>query len=221
MAFVTRPVQEILGQHPGYGFAGVGVSTAIGTRSVPRCAPRRRRRGCSRPVMTRSGRPRTCGSGLFATEAIASIGQSVAHAVSAVEHDVAHIVHQVVHAASPAPPAGRDRTGMCITHHGPLALGYTDNYLYLNASDTQELINILEAPSNFIGTEATAFGGPLARFLGKKIAGWVADSASTVADVASQILLWIGFIIGAAVYRAGPPIADASPITFPTPAPGG
>lgn len=28
--FITRPVQELLGRHPGYGFAGLGVSTAIG-----------------------------------------------------------------------------------------------------------------------------------------------------------------------------------------------
>ena len=28
--FITRPAQELLGQYPGYGFAGLGVSTAIG-----------------------------------------------------------------------------------------------------------------------------------------------------------------------------------------------
>jgi RHS repeat-associated protein len=28
--FITRPVQELLGRHLGYGFAGIGVSTAIG-----------------------------------------------------------------------------------------------------------------------------------------------------------------------------------------------
>jgi hypothetical protein len=27
---VTRPVDELLGDHPGYGFAGLSVSTAIG-----------------------------------------------------------------------------------------------------------------------------------------------------------------------------------------------
>jgi RHS repeat-associated protein len=29
-SFVTRPIQELFGRHPGYGFAGIGVSTAIG-----------------------------------------------------------------------------------------------------------------------------------------------------------------------------------------------
>jgi hypothetical protein len=137
-------------------------------------------------------------TGLFAIPAVAAISQSAAHAVSAVAHDVAHIFHQVLRASSASPPAGRGRTGQCITHHGPPGFGYTDNYLYLNASDTQEIITILEAPSNFIGTEATAFGGPLARFLGKKIAAWVAGNAARVADVASRALLWIGFIIGGA-----------------------
>ena len=28
--FVTRPIPELLGRHPGYGFAGQGVATAIG-----------------------------------------------------------------------------------------------------------------------------------------------------------------------------------------------
>jgi len=28
--FITRPVQELLGRNPGYGFAGTGVSVAIG-----------------------------------------------------------------------------------------------------------------------------------------------------------------------------------------------
>jgi Domain of unknown function (DUF6531) len=29
-SFLTRPVTELLGHHAGYGFAGIGVSTAIG-----------------------------------------------------------------------------------------------------------------------------------------------------------------------------------------------
>ena len=35
--FITRPPAELLGQHPGYGFAGLGVSTAIGnfTQTAP------------------------------------------------------------------------------------------------------------------------------------------------------------------------------------------
>jgi hypothetical protein len=28
--FINRPPQELFGQHPGYGFAGFGVNTAIG-----------------------------------------------------------------------------------------------------------------------------------------------------------------------------------------------
>jgi hypothetical protein len=28
--FITRPVQELFGRYPGYGFAGIGVNTAIG-----------------------------------------------------------------------------------------------------------------------------------------------------------------------------------------------
>jgi hypothetical protein len=30
MSVITRPPVEIFGRYPGYGFAGIGVSTAIG-----------------------------------------------------------------------------------------------------------------------------------------------------------------------------------------------
>jgi hypothetical protein len=113
--------------------------------------------------------------------------------IAAERNDAAHYVSAALHATTrevPNPP-GTGRTGLCTTHQATSAFSYVGFEAFLSETDTQQLINDLELPTAFAGTEISASVGIAARLLRNRIAAWLGASVVDVSDIVGDILLII------------------------------